>query len=528
MRVETSTALTLGDLLADGLGLQLLTGGPEARRRRVAGAHVIEVEHPSAWLERDWVVLTTGVRLRNNAEAQRALIAELDAVGAAALGFGVGVVFKRVPTALRDEARRRGLPVFAVPLETPFRDIISAVASSLLSSEVRSLRRVSSLQLYLIDALDDDAPRRTVVDRLARFAEASVTLFSPDGAVVEACGTAPTQEVWALLSRASDTLVQFDHGAWQTVATPVQPGGATSGWLAVTTERRSPRTRFIRAATRSAAPVLAALSRLDGLVDAQARAARAALFDELVAAEPAGAARLAAQAASLGVAVDRPARMAVLVPAGAPSGTWATDRDAVAAALEGALAEHTAGHLVGVRDAGVAAYAPLSADTLRDAVRAVVAERPGWVAGVGRETSGLGGLRDSLRDAEIAAHRAACERDGDVLMFDDFDLATLVVTETPSDRLQPKVDELMRRLDEHPTILEAVVAYFEHDLDIMRTAQAMHLHHNSLRYRLGRAEHFLGRSLKDPATIASIYVALTARAARVDRRLAAVPAAAAA
>src|SRR5690606_17205534 len=115
-------------------------------------------------------------------------------------------------------ARRRGLPVFAVPLETPFRDIISAVASSLLSSEVRSLRRVSSLQLYLIDALDDDAPRRTVVDRLARFAEASVTLFSPDGAVVEACGTAPTQEVWALLSRASDTLVQFDHGAWQTVA----------------------------------------------------------------------------------------------------------------------------------------------------------------------------------------------------------------------------------------------------------------------------------------------------------------------
>ena len=48
----------------------------------------------------------------------------------------------------------------------------------------------------------------------------------------------------------------------------------------------------------------------------------------------------------------------------------------------------------------------------------------------------------------------------------------------------------------------------------MRAAQAMHLHHNSLRYRLSRAEQLLGRSLKDPATIASVYFALTARAER--------------
>jgi DNA-binding PucR family transcriptional regulator len=38
----------------------------------------------------------------------------------------------------------------------------------------------------------------------------------------------------------------------------------------------------------------------------------------------------------------------------------------------------------------------------------------------------------------------------------------------------------------------------------------MGLHHNSLRYRLGRAERLLGRPLKDPATIASLYIALAA------------------
>jgi len=47
-------------------------------------------------------------------------------------------------------------------------------------------------------------------------------------------------------------------------------------------------------------------------------------------------------------------------------------------------------------------------------------------------------------------------------------------------------------------------------MDAMRAARAMGLHHNSLRYRLGRVEQFLGRPLKDPATIASLYIALAA------------------
>lgn len=518
-------ALTLGDLLADGLGLELITGGPQAHRRPVAGAHVIEAEHPATWLERDWVALTTGVRLRNNVEAQRALVATLADGGAAALGFGTGVVFRRVPAAVREEARRCGLPVFAVPRQTPFRDIISAVSSSLLSSEVRSLRRVSSLQLYLMEALEGGDPRREVVARLATFAEAAVTLLSPAGVVIEASGAAPAGEIRAALADADPTLVQFEHGAWLTVAAPVQAGRTACAWLAVTADRGTPRTRFLRAAVRSAAPLLAALTRLDGLADAQARAIRAALLDDLLDGDPAGASRLAAQAASLGLDFAEPARMLLLVPAGDGAQRPARELDALRDALERALSERTRGHLVGRRGGAVAALAQLPADALRALARALVRDHPGWVGGIGRAAPGIAGVAASLRDAEIAAHRAAREPGRAVVAFDDFDLATLVVTETPSERLQPKVDELMHRLDAHPMILEAVVAYFEHDLDIMRAAQAMHLHHNSLRYRLSRAEQLLGRSLKDPATIASIYFALTARAACAERP---APAAAAA
>ena len=55
-------------------------------------------------------------------------------------------------------------------------------------------------------------------------------------------------------------------------------------------------------------------------------------------------------------------------------------------------------------------------------------------------------------------------------------------------------------------------------MDVNATAEAMHVHPNTLRYRLGRVEKLLGRSLRQPATIAELTLALHAPA---DNRTAA-------
>ena len=59
-------------------------------------------------------------------------------------------------------------------------------------------------------------------------------------------------------------------------------------------------------------------------------------------------------------------------------------------------------------------------------------------------------------------------------------------------------------------------------MDVNATAEAMHVHPNTLRYRLSRVEKLLGRSLRNPATIAKLSLALLAsprdgRAARPCR-----------
>ena len=146
-----------------------------------------------------------------------------------------------------------------------------------------------------------------------------------------------------------------------------------------------------------------------------------------------------------------------------------------------------------------------------------------WPQPARRRRRGTTGRR-RRRHPGVAARRgdrarAHADRPGsELLAFEDLDLATLVATEASTERLKPKVDELIEELRAHQGLLDTLVAYFAHDLDVMRTAEAMGVHHNSLRYRLGRVEQVLGRSLKDPATIASLYIALTAHRKRAPGR----------
>ena len=506
------SAFTLGDLLAqEDLGLELLAGGDDAPARRVAGAHAIEIERPSTWLEPGWIMLTTGVRLRNHAARQRQLIAELEAADAAALGFGLDLVFKRVPAALLKEARARGFPVFVVPLPVPFRDVISIVNRALASSDLRALQRLSSMQLYLMDALGEDDPQGAVIERLAAFVDATVLLLAPDGRLEAATGDAPADGIWRAISDLPAGLVEFEVDGWRTLAVPVAAGQGPTQWLALTSRRARWATRLTRPAARATAPVLAALTRLGGMAREQERAVRSSLLEQLLG-PLAGrdAADITARAASLGIDFGEPARIVLARRHDGSDEATRLDLGELCRRLEDRLARDRLRHLAGRRAGAVVGLVQGDHARLRAAVEALVASEPRIAVGIGRAAHAPEAIRHSLRDAEIAIQRVTQERRARLMDFDDFDLPTLVLSEAPPERIEPKVEQLTRVLRANPALQEAIVAYFRHEMDVMGAARALGLHHNSLRYRLGRVEQFLGRSLKDPATIASLYIALAA------------------
>ena len=166
-----------------------------------------------------------------------------------------------------------------------------------------------------------------------------------------------------------------------------------------------------------------------------------------------------------------------------------------------------------------AAYLLTAAGRRRSAraagMRSCTPPRRRWTTSAAASRRGGRGPRDeaddSLRDAELAIERLGYEPGRRLLAFEDFDLGTLLVSEAPMERIDPKVEELLAPLRAHPLLLDAIEAYFEHEMDITRTAQALCLHPNTLRYRLGRLEQLLDLSLKQPSAIAALYIAMMAR-----------------
>jgi purine catabolism regulator len=299
------------------------------------------------------------------------------------------------------------------------------------------------------------------------------------------------------------------------VATPiVTRADEATRWLVLA----SPTSGFIgklaKPAAEATAPLLAAMACLRDVVRDQEQAVKAALLEEAL--EPAASrdlVPLTARAAAFGLDFSRPARLVIArrhprrAEARAPLDLARVRRELIA------QVEHThLPHLVHTGEDSIHALVQGGDAEVRVALTALSEALPDLVIGIGRAVDAIAQSHHSLRDAELAVVAAAWTRRGGSCASRTSTSAPFAVSEIPPERLGPKVDEILSVLRAHAPLYEALRAYFAHDLDVAATATALHMHRNSLRYRLARAEQLLGRSLKQPATIAAVYIALVAEA----------------
>jgi purine catabolism regulator len=118
------------DLLrSPALQLRLIAGA-DGTSRRVAWAHVSELEDPTPWLAGAEMIMTTGMALRRGAERQRAYLQRLDDAGVSCLAVSEAMFAPPLTRAFRAEAERRRFPVVEVPLPVPFMAISQEVAAA--------------------------------------------------------------------------------------------------------------------------------------------------------------------------------------------------------------------------------------------------------------------------------------------------------------------------------------------------------------------------------------------------------------
>jgi PucR family transcriptional regulator, purine catabolism regulatory protein len=133
----------------------------------------------------------------------------------------------------------------------------------------------------------------------------------------------------------------------------------------------------------------------------------------------------------------------------------------------------------------------------------------------GRPVTELGEIPASVADTALCLAQLRRTNGRRVLRYEELDLDAVMLSEVPYERVEGKIAEILGALEQHPRLRETLEAYFEHNLDVVETAAALFLAPNSMRYRLRRIEEVLGRSLRSPATISMLHMALMSDQRRI-------------
>ncbi|RAJ62461.1 DNA-binding PucR family transcriptional regulator [Streptomyces sp. Amel2xB2] len=133
---------------------------------------------------------------------------------------------------------------------------------------------------------------------------------------------------------------------------------------------------------------------------------------------------------------------------------------------------------------------------------------------LGAQAPGLDGFRGSLREAIRTQAVAGTAQNGDlrVLSFDDVAVAALL-TETSEDLahwISRTLGDLAADDPGTPQLRDTVRAFLESGCSYTQAASRLHLHKNTVHYRVRKAEELIGRALTDDRL--NLEVALMARA----------------
>lgn len=176
-----SNKLTVEDLLTFP-ALQLsVKAGSGGLGRSVSWAHASELADPTPWLLGAEVIMTTGLAVPRDAAGQRAYLERLDDAGVSGLALSAQLHMPPLHDAFFEAAEERGFPVLEVPLAVPFIAVSQEVAASV-QEDARhrlgaQLQVFGSLRWLVAEDLDTPALLR----RLEGLSGYDVYLCTPQG-----------------------------------------------------------------------------------------------------------------------------------------------------------------------------------------------------------------------------------------------------------------------------------------------------------------------------------------------------------
>ncbi|MGW5448498.1 PucR family transcriptional regulator [Streptomyces asiaticus] len=470
--------VTVDDLLSyPALQLRLIAGGAGVHRS-VSWAHVSELDDPTPWLLGSEMIMTTGIAMPRSAAGQRAYLERLDDAGVAALAVSAQLRMPPLRRAFIDAAEERGMPVLEIPLAVPF----MAVAQEVAAAVQEDARHRLGAQLQVFGALrwltSENLDTATLFGRLEKLSGYDIYLCTTQGRPLLPGVPAPDASV---IPGSADAPPTIPGG----FALPVPSPGGPAGFL-IAFEREGARPAGL-AVVQHIATVAALQLAMVRTERETLRREGAEILAELLqgALEPAVARRHLLRHSIEGEIVLAVVR--------------GVTEDAVLRALEDQpcllLKRGEDRYLLGSPDLGEA-----------------VESLPGVAAGMSRPFSPGSPLRIAQREALWAASHAVAS--GRALVRYGDDVTGRWLPDDPaalSDLVEHVLGEALRYDTGHGSrLLTSVRTWMERDRRTDEAAAALHVHPNTLAYRLRRFHELTGRDLSTTGAFAEVWLAIRA------------------
>ncbi|GAA1985792.1 PucR family transcriptional regulator [Kitasatospora viridis] len=488
--------MIVADLLqVPDLRLSVAWGPPELLERQVTGVTSTDLQDPARYLQPGELVLSGLVWWQPEHPLAQTLAlrfaTSLRSAGVAALLAGEGT-HGEVPPALVEACEVHGIPLLSVPAGTSFRAVTDRVYlrlwGGLRPADEPAAAVPEQARRELVELMYAGAPPDVVLERaVSRLGCGPCSLITASGRTVATSGGAPDPAPDPATVRA---------------ALPVGEGGDNpfDGWYL-----------HPHGETAGQATVLHGLAEVLGTLWTRARGEAAErrrsagrLAALLGADSPVHAAALLEALAACGLPTGRP-----LVPLTAridgQDAPWAAD--ALAEALRSAGGEFAVGTEPSGRAVAIAATADPAALTavLREVwprLQARLPDRHLLRAGVGpRVERPALDLAAGLRQARYALDAAAAgRRRATVGASGELDSLAALVRGIPPEVARAFRGRLLDPLVEHDrstggALLATLVSFLDHDCSWARTAEALHVHVNTVHYRIRRIEELTVRDL---------------------------------
>lgn len=477
--------------------------------------HATDLADPSPYLKGGELILTNG-QWRHRKTDSEPFVDRLSVAGAAALGYGLRKAGTRTPPELVEACEAVGLPLLEIPHDMAFVTISEEVASDYAAKRERGLVGRLRRDEVLLRSVSRGGGVDDVLRILARGHRVDFVLVDRGGQTIGTTRPSTRSVTIARLAVAgadpARPVGQALDGAEVTVF-PVSASGTVEAFL-VAFRGLGQWTDDDRDAIAHELVFLGLeLSRLLMTREFNERLADELL--ELIAAGEARTMELSARLRSFMVDPDAPlAAIALAGPDGDPDLTRRVARTAAAI-----LGGRGVPGVVAVKDARAVVIAPLDADSTlpTELVQTLAADGFSVHAGVGSAAAdGADGLRRSVAEAHLAADFAPLRgSSGPVATYAEAgSFRVLLASQSTDSRsafaravLGPVLDHDRERGSDLVATLDAFLhggGHWQH------VAEQLHLHVNTLRYRVGRVEQLTGRSLSSFEERVNLFIALEA------------------